>query len=262
MRVSNPDAPIPRAMRRPASAVRTLAAVLMASLCLAACRPAVPAPPDAAHIEAIAMRAGQQDDPGAERSLESWAAGGSTAARRELGILYGKRPGRQALAMAWCEKAARAGDVEAAFQLAELYRQERPGQAARPALARPWYRQAAARRHARSALMLGLMARNGEGGMRDYGEAATWLLLASELGHPHAMFLLSNIYRDGQGVPADPRLAHHWLEQAAEHEYPPAMQEWAMTVQTGDAWTAKDEVRAGHLLKEANEHRHNNWNRF
>jgi hypothetical protein len=35
-----------------------------------------------------------------------------------------------------------------------------------------------------------------------------------------------------------------------------------MTVQLGDALSPKDELRAGHLLKEATEHRRNNWNRF
>ena len=35
-----------------------------------------------------------------------------------------------------------------------------------------------------------------------------------------------------------------------------------MTVQLGDAHSARDERRAGYLLKEATEHRRNNWNRF
>ena len=35
-----------------------------------------------------------------------------------------------------------------------------------------------------------------------------------------------------------------------------------MTVELGDAHSAKDLHRASHLLKEATEHRHNNWNRF
>jgi hypothetical protein len=35
-----------------------------------------------------------------------------------------------------------------------------------------------------------------------------------------------------------------------------------MTVQLGDALSARDERRAGELMKEASEHRRNNWNRF
>jgi TPR repeat protein len=46
------------------------------------------------------------------------------------------------------------------------------------------------------------------------------------------------------------------LEDAAEHEYPPALQDLAMAVQNDDA------QRAGHLLKEAAEHRRNNWNKY
>ncbi|MES2740024.1 MAG: tetratricopeptide repeat protein [Pseudomonadota bacterium] len=237
-------------------------ASVLGLLWLAACAPAAAPAPGAAQIEASAMRAAQQKDRAAEQQLQGWAAAQLPVAQRELGLLYSKRPGHQVQAMAWCERAARAGDTEAAFQLAELYRRDQPGQASRPALAWPWYRQAALQHHARSALMLALMARNGEGRTPDDSEAAGWLLLASELGHPHAMFLLANVYRDGQGVPADAGLARHWLEQAAEHEYPPAMQEWAMTMQAGDALTVKDPLRASHLLKEASEHRHNNWNRF
>jgi TPR repeat protein len=70
------------------------------------------------------------------------------------------------------------------------------------------------------------------------------------------MFLLYNAYREGRGVPRDPAKGHALLEEAAHHEYPPAIQELAMTVQADDA------LRAGHLMKEATEHRHNNWNRF
>ena len=60
----------------------------------------------------------------------------------------------------------------------------------------------------------------------------------------------------------DPVHARALLEASAEHEYPPAQQELALAVQAGDALTPKDALRASHLLKEANEHRHNNAQRF
>ncbi|UTY60783.1 sel1 repeat family protein [Massilia sp. erpn] len=246
--------------------------------------------PDAARIESVAMAASQQGNAEAEQRLRSWAARGMPVAQRELGILYRARPGQQEEAMRLLEQAARSGDAQAAFHLAEAYRGIANGTnpAAAPqagadgiraasmastagasapaaaisngsspgALAWRWYLAAAEKKHAKAALMLGLLARNGEGVPRDAARSARWLEAASELGNAHAMFLLSYAYREGQGVPRDAARAQHWLEESAEHEYPPALQELAMAVADSDA------ERAGHLLKEAHEHRRNNWNRF
>lgn len=207
--------------------------------------------PASAEIESTSMAAVQKHDVQAERRLRSWATQGLPVAQRELGMLYAARPEQRGEAQALLEHAAKKGDTEAAFQLAELLR----GSGA-PAKALPWYQQAAQQRHAKAALMLGMLFNNGEGATRDLSEGAHWLSVASEGGNAHAMFLLANAYREGQGVPQDPARAHKLLEESAEHEYPPAQQELAMTVQHEDA------LRAAHLLKEANEHRHNNWNRF
>lgn len=231
------------------------------ALALAACQ-SQHTKPTSAQIESVAMTAGQQNAAGAERQLSDWAAQGLPVAQRELGILYRPRPARRADAQHLLEQAARAGDTEAAFQLGELYRTAVAGVTPQPAAAWPWYRIAADKKHAQAALMLALLARNGEGVARDDAVAAHWLTVASELGEAHAMFLLSNAYHDGQGVPRDAAKARQMLEQAAEHDYPPAIQELAMTVQTGDALSPRDELRASHLMKEANEHRHNNWNTF
>ena len=159
-------------------------------------------------------------------------------------------------------RAARGGDIEAAFQLGEMLRVGAVGVAAQPAAAALWYAQAAQKNHARAALVLGQLYKNGDGVGRDDKLAAHWLAASSAAGNPHAMFLLSYFYNEGRGVPHDPAKGRALLEEAAEHEYPPALQELAMTVQLGDAHSARDERRAGYLLKEATEHRHNNWNRF
>ena len=218
--------------------------------------------PTSAQIESVAMTAAQQNAAGAEHQLSDWAAQGLPVAQRELGLLYRPRLERRADALRLFEQAARAGDTEAAFQLGEMYRNAVVGATPNPAAAWPWYEIAAGKKHPQAALMLALLARNGEGVARDDVVAAKWLAVASELGDAHAMFLLSNAYNDGQGVPRDAVKGRHMLEEAAEHDYPPAIQQLAITVQTGDALSPKDELRADHLLKEANEHRHNNWNTF
>jgi TPR repeat protein len=99
-------------------------------------------------------------------------------------------------------------------------------------------------------------ARSGDGVRRDETVSLRWLGVASELGNAQAMFLLSDAYRFGSGVERDQARGLRLLEQAAEHEYPPALQDLALAVQGQDA------QRASHLLKEASEHRRNNWNRY
>ncbi|MDN2710309.1 tetratricopeptide repeat protein [Janthinobacterium sp. SUN118] len=225
----------------------SLPAVVLAAA-LAACQASPP--PTSAEIEAVAMHARQAGDHKAERRVRGWASKDMPVAERELALIYQARPERRADALPLFEQAARAGDTEAAFELGQMLR------AAAPEQAWPWYRQAAQQGHAKAALMLGLLAANGEGVPKDQAEAARWLDKSSALGNAHAMFLLYNAYREGRGVARDPAKGRELLEEAAHHEYPPAIQELAMTLQADDA------LRAGHLMKEATEHRHNNWNRF
>ncbi|MES2115282.1 MAG: tetratricopeptide repeat protein [Pseudomonadota bacterium] len=238
-----------------------MAMAVTVALTLSACQQRDPAPASA-QIEAVSMRAAQQGDAVAERRLQVWAQQGLPVAERELGLLYQQRPARRADAMRLHTQAARAGDAEAAFQLGEMYRLGTAGVPPAPELAWPWYRMAGQQKHARAALVLGMLYKNGDGVPRDAAQAAHWLERASALGDAHAMFLLSNAYREGEGVAQDGARSRALLEEAAEHEYPPAIQELALAVQTGDAHSPKDELRASHLLKEAAEHRHNNWNRF
>ena len=230
-------------------------------LCLAACRQQVPTPTPA-QIETVGMRARQAHDAAAQRQLQAWSAQQLPVAQRELALLYRGQPAQRQVALQLFERAARSGDAEAAFELGELLRTGTVGVAPAPAAAVPWYEIAAAQQHAKAALILGMLYKNGDGVARDDAAAARWLERASARGNAHAMFLLSYIYQEGRGVAADPARARTLLEESAEHEYPPAIQELAMVVQHGDQFSAQDARRAGELMKEATEHRRNNWNRF
>jgi TPR repeat protein len=241
--------------RNKTGAARMLAVTVALAAIVAACQQHQVLPATA-EVESTAMRAAQQGDPGALRSLQQWAAYGMPVAQRELGLLYRTHSDLRSEALRLLEHAARSGDAEAAFAMGEMLRVATAGVAADPASAWPWYKLTAERQRAKAALALGQMARNGDGVPRDEVQAAHWLQLASELGNAHAMFLLSNAYREGQGVPRDAERARVLLEESAEHEYPPALQELAMAVQGDDA------LRSSHLMKEATEHRRNNWNRF
>jgi TPR repeat protein len=239
------------------------AAALLALLAATALGAGCGRAPAAAEIEAVAMQAAQRGDAAAERRLAGWAQEGSPVAQRELALLYGQhRPGtaaeREEAAVLFA-RAARQGDTEAAFQMGEL---ERVRDARDRSAAARWYRQAAERGHAKAALALALLYKNGDGIARDLPAAVQWLAAAATAGDAHAMFLLSNAYADGEGVPADPRQARALLERAADHEYPAAIQQLALVKQTGDAFTEKDETEARQLLQEGTEHRRSNAKRF
>jgi TPR repeat protein len=228
--------------------IRILCALLPVIL-LAGCGRA----PLPAEIEAVSMDASQRGDAAAEQRLQDWAADGQPVAERELALLYRKRH-RDDQARALFLRAARQGDAEAAHELGELERDR--------ARAAQWYRQAAQQGHAKAALRLALLLKNGDGIPADKTAAAHWLGVAAQAGDAHAMFLLSNAYADGDGVPADPRHARELLERAADREYPAAIQELALVKQAGDELTPKDAAEADQLLKEGAEHRRSNAQRF
>jgi TPR repeat protein len=237
-------------MKVPLTCVRHASALLLVLLVLLAGCGRAPLP---AEIEAVSMDASQRGDATAEQRLQGWAADGMPVAERELALLYRKRH-RDEQAHALFLRAARQGDTEAAYQLGTLERDH--GRAAQ------WYRQAAQQGHAKAALALALLLKNGDGIPTDKTAAAHWLGVAAQAGDAHAMFLLSNAYADGDGVPADPRRARDLLERAADREYPAAIQELALVKQTGDDLTPKDAAEADQLLKEGAEHRRSNAHRF
>jgi TPR repeat protein len=209
--------------------------------------------PQPAEIEAVAMDASQRGDEAAAQRLQDWASDGMPVAERELALLYRKRH-RDDQARTLFLRAARQGDAEAAYELGRLETDR--------AHAAQWYRQAAQQGHAKAALALALLLKNGDGIPVDKTAAAHWLGVAAQAGDAHALFLLSNAYAVGDGVPADPRRARDLLERAADREYPAAIQELALVKQTGDDLTPQDSAEADQLLKEGTEHRRSNAHRF
>jgi TPR repeat protein len=62
---------------------------------------------------------------------------------------------------------------------------------------------------------LGLRYANGEGPVRDYGQAAKWYLKAAEQNHVLAQFNLGTMYASGQGVHQNESEAEIWFGKAA-----------------------------------------------
>lgn len=142
---------------------------------LIACQAKEDAVPPAPVIEAVAQRLGAHGGAAAERRLREWAEQGSVVAKRELGMLYQNKAPHRGEAMRLFEEAARAGDAESAFQLAEMYHQAADGKGHEPDKAWPLYAQAAVHQHPKAVLRLSSLAQDGS------EEAARWLDATSRL---------------------------------------------------------------------------------
>lgn len=95
-------------------------------------------------------------------------------------------------AAALLEKQARAGNTEAQYQLASLYRIGR-GVTQDEAEAFRWMRQAAKAGHLRAQYSLASMYLNGRGTSVDFKAAETWAQRAADKGHNKAAALLADI---------------------------------------------------------------------
>jgi TPR repeat protein len=158
-----------------------LSSVLVMVGSLIACQARDDLVPSAPEVQALAQQLGKHGGAAAERRLREWSDQGSTVASRELGMLYRNDVAKRGDAMRLFEKAARAGDPESAFQLAEMYRTGAVGTTDEADKAWPWYVQAAEHRHARAALTLASLARTGEGAARSEAEVAKWLAAAGQV---------------------------------------------------------------------------------
>ncbi|TWI69073.1 hypothetical protein IP91_00138 [Pseudoduganella lurida] len=142
---------------------------------LIACQARDDVVPPAPVIEAVAQRLGEHGGAAAERRLREWAEQGSVVAKRELGMLYQNKLPQRSEAMRLFEEAARAGDSESAFQLAEMYQRAGSGAGGEQDKAWPLYAQAAEHRHPQAALRLVSLAKGGSEG------AARWLAASGQL---------------------------------------------------------------------------------
>jgi cell division septation protein DedD len=106
---------------------------------------------------------------------------------------------------------ADAGNADALFDLAQLYRNGR-GVPADRSYAEDLLRRAAAKGHAAAQTLLGHMKIE-DGNM---AEAARWLAPAALAGDPDARFLIGTLYANGDGVERDPILAFAYLSAARD----------------------------------------------
>jgi hypothetical protein len=94
-----------------------VSAVLVIVGALIACQAQEDAIPSSTVIEAAAMQLSPSGQPAAERRLQEWADQGSPVAQRELALRYLAQPDKRREAMQLFERAASAGDAQAAVGL-------------------------------------------------------------------------------------------------------------------------------------------------
>lgn len=103
-----------------------VASVLVMVGALIACQAQEDGIPSPTVIEAAATQGGPNGQGASERRLQEWADQGSPVAQRELALRYLLVPSRRGEAMQLFERAANAGDAQAALGLVAMYRESNP----------------------------------------------------------------------------------------------------------------------------------------
>jgi uncharacterized protein len=134
----------------------------------------------------------RKDYPRAFQLLAPLARSGNPTAQLRLGLLYYHGHGvreSDTESRLWFERAARQGNAEAQFQLANMYAyglvdggrgEDHDRQAAL------WYFEAARQGHAEAQYSLGILFLTGKGVVQNPQEADKWIRRAAEQGHADA----------------------------------------------------------------------------
>ena len=216
---------------------------------------------NAAKAEALGLLAGSGRQDQALNKLLRLSRRGNVVAQREAGLAlaFHRALPQQQEGVAWLAKAANGGDAEAAFTLGEASQSGALGLARDTAAATQYFEIAATRGHAKAALMIARILKNGDGIARSDEQAGVWLKKSAERGNPQAMLLLSNAIASGDGFSQSNEQAVYWLEAAADKHYPPAIQALAQATESGLLGLKRDPQAVAELWKEAAEESRNHW---
>ena len=152
-------------------------------------------------------------DPALARAwLQRGAEAGDPLGQRNMGTLLLVED--RGAAASWYRKAAEQGDIPSQDQLSRLLH-DGPDEGGAWAEARLWARQAATAGSIAAAHRLAMMCHEAKGGERDPVQAAHWWRKAAEAGHGDAAAMLGAALHMGQGVEADQVEAMAWLITAS-----------------------------------------------
>lgn len=130
-------------------------------------------------------------------------------------------PQDYAQALAWFEKAATDGNIQALYATAYMY-EEGKGTAADPIKALFWYKKSAEQGDTDASDKLGNIYYYGKGVQKDYAVAFSWYNKAATAGNSNSEYHLGYMYLYGQGIQKNTPLAYDWLKKAANQKYVPA----------------------------------------
>lgn len=154
------------------------------------------------------------------------AQGGNPVAARYMAF-QSQRLGKYADAEAWLLGAARAGDVDAILELAQLYEWERPGLRGTHEQAIETYRALDSENdNAEARRRLAAMALSGRGLDKDVAQAERWLLKDASRGDRASIVMLGIAYLDGEFGKPDLTNGHKWMEQAVQSGNADAMSDY------------------------------------
>lgn len=118
-------------------------------------------------------------------------------------------------AMKWCQKAANAGNADAAHTIGIMYHY---GQGVEKNISKAiaYYKKAALDGWEPAMIDLADMYYNGDGVSQDYKMAMEWYKKAADTGDGEAMNDIGAFYYFGRGVPTDYGKAMEWFQKAAD----------------------------------------------
>ena len=137
-------------------------------------------------------------------------------------------------------KAAEAGNVEAQFELGNMYFYGRNGTPINNPLALTWYQKAAEQGYAAAQFAMGQMYAIGFTVQKNMSEAVKWYQKAVEQGDMHAMYNVGQCYENAQNNSE----AVRWYRKAAEQGIADAQWKLGHLYQYGSLGISEDKAEA------------------
>lgn len=117
------------------------------------------------------------------------------------------------------EKAAKAGNADAALTLGYFYAKGQNGVEKNVEKAQEYFLRAAKKGNKDAQYNVGLAYVRGDGVTVDFAEAVTWFTAAAQQNDAGAQYNLGVMHLQGEGVVADPLTAYAWFTLASENGF-------------------------------------------
>jgi TPR repeat protein len=198
-------------------------------------------PAQALYATLLLHGVGVEKDEVQARALAELAAGeGNTKAMATLGYMWANGLGgakSRPRALDWLRQAARAGHLDASFNLAFLLGKGDPREVQE---SRRWTQLAAEGGLADAMDNMGQAMEYGIGGPQDLALAAEWYQRGAQAGSAHAMNNLGTLYERGMGVTKSAAAAADWYQRAGEAGNTRAFVNLAVLLEKGGEGLSQD----------------------